>query len=79
MFTNISLPPLIPFIIYGSIKIGEFFIGGNALDFSQKITMETIKSNLLQYTVGSLILSAVCAVLIGVFSYFIMQKTTSAK
>ena len=46
---NISIPPMIPLIIFLSYKMGAFWMGANAMqiDFSRSITLDSIKKNLL--------------------------------
>lgn len=58
--SNISLPPLIPFIIYASYKIGGFWLGANAMHiaFNQLLTPDAIQQNLIQYVLGSLTLAS---------------------
>ena len=54
-FSNISIPPMIPFIIYGSMKVGSIFIDEQKTTLIKNETVfNTIKDNLLQYVVGSL-------------------------
>ena len=62
---NISLPPMIPIIIFASYKAGAFWMGQNAmrLDFSSAISLDSIKKNLQQYIYGSITL----AILAGIF------------
>ena len=57
-FSNISIPPLIPFIILASYFFGSFFVEDKMLipDFSA-ITIDTIYLQIHQYLVGSIILS----------------------
>ena len=57
-FSNISIPPMIPFIILGSYFFGSFFVEEKVLipDFSQ-ISLETIYLQLQQYLIGSVLLS----------------------
>ena len=69
--SNISIPPLIPFIIYGSYKLGALFVNDPKNDFlfSQGLSLENIKDNLLQYIVGAIVLAVVAGVLMGLFTY----------
>mgnify|MGYP000039904367 CR=1 FL=1 len=60
---NISIPPMIPFIIYSSLLTGQLFVSGevhysSVLDFSSK----EVQSNIYQYFVG--------AILLSVFAFF---------
>ncbi len=63
---NISLPPMIPLIIYASLLVGQLFIDG-AVN-SEKIlefTTDSISENLQQYLIGAVLLA-----LIAFFSVF---------
>ncbi|MEP7255715.1 MAG: DUF2062 domain-containing protein [Ferruginibacter sp.] len=77
---NISIPPMIPVIIYGSYKMGTFWMGVNAMqiDFSKSITLKSIKNNLVQYIYGSITLAIVSGVAFGLLT-FIFLKLTSKK
>lgn len=66
---NISLPPAIPFILYGSVLVGSFVLNKpTALSFST-ISLDTISSSLVQYLVGSFVLATLSGVLAGLFSF----------
>jgi glycosyltransferase involved in cell wall biosynthesis len=72
-FSNISFPPFIPFIIYGSLKIGSYFIYSKVpLFLNSSITFADIKDNINQYLIGSFILAAVTSVIFGLSGYFIL-------
>jgi uncharacterized protein (DUF2062 family) len=55
--SNVSLPPFIPFIIAASLFLGAPFVQGDSNILSQDLNFELIKNNLLQYIIGSFILS----------------------
>ncbi|MBW1657483.1 DUF2062 domain-containing protein [Flavobacterium quisquiliarum] len=71
--SNVSFPPFIPFIIYGSLKIGSFFVSTDApLVLDSSITLDDIQKNATQYIVGSLILATVSALSVGLISYLLL-------
>nr|WP_315140703.1 DUF2062 domain-containing protein [uncultured Flavobacterium sp.] len=73
-FSNISFPPLIPFVIYGSLKIGSYFITTNKpVLFNMNMTLADIQINISQYLVGSFILATVLALLFGITGYILMM------
>lgn len=74
LFANISIPPMIPVIVFLSYKLGAFWLGENATDFifQQKITLDAIKINLTQYILGSILLSVIAAIIFGVSSYLFL-------
>lgn len=72
---NISIPPMIPLIIFLSYKMGAFWMGANAMqfDFSSSITLESIKKNLQQYIFGSITLAIVAAVVFGLATFIFLK------
>ncbi len=72
---NISIPPMIPAIIFLSYKMGAFWMGANAMqiDFSSAITLDSIKKNLLQYIYGSITLAVVAAVVFGLLTFIFLK------
>ena len=77
---NISLPPMIPFIIYGSLKMGEFVTGNKVDILSRSIhtfTLNDISQSLWIYVKGSIALGFALAILGGGISYIIMKASRS--
>ena len=59
VFSNISIPPMIPFILYGSVWTGAKIMGEPiAISFSE-ISLNNVTQSLIQYIVGSFSLAAV--------------------
>jgi len=72
-FSNISFPPLIPFVIYGSLKIGSFFVSNQTpLLLTSALTFEDVKNNIAQYLIGSFILASLSAVIFGFSGYLLL-------
>ncbi|MFA6152821.1 MAG: DUF2062 domain-containing protein [Chitinophagaceae bacterium] len=72
-FSNISIPPFIPFIIYASLLLGRWIVPMNKpLILDNSTTFDAIKTNLTQYLFGSFILASLMGLLFGVLSYFIL-------
>lgn len=73
-FSNVSFPPFIPFIIYGSLQLGRFVVAKPvevlALD---SLTLSSISNHLIQYISGSLILAILGSVIFGTFSYMFFK------
>jgi len=79
-FSNISFPPLIPFVIYGSLKVGSFFVTSDkSLILNTDMTFADIQKNIAQYIVGSFILATFMAVLFGLTSYLLLALTDNLK
>lgn len=72
---NISIPPMIPLIIFLSYKMGAFWMGANAMqfDFSSSITLDSIKKNLQQYILGSITLAVFAAVVFGLITFIFLK------
>ncbi len=72
---NISVPPMIPLIIFLSYKMGALWMGENAMqiNFSSAITLNSIKNNLVQYIYGSITLAIVAAVAFGLFTFIFLK------
>lgn len=85
-FSNISLPPFIPLIIYASLIVGGVVFPSSTtkgvlqLD---NISFDTIQQHLLQYLVGSLLLATIMGLLAGFGSYVLIRmkqhKSVSAE
>jgi glycosyltransferase involved in cell wall biosynthesis len=80
MASNVSFPPFIPFVIYGSLKMGSFFVSTDApLILDSSLTLDDIQKNATQYIVGSLILASVLALSSGLLSYMLLTVFSSKK
>ena len=72
-FSNISFPPLIPFIIFGSLKAGSYFVQSNApLFYDRSLTFSDIQQNISQYLVGSFILATAMSIIFGLAGYLLL-------
>jgi len=74
LFAHISIPPMIPLIIYLSFKIGAVWMGSRAsyVLFSRNISLETIKINVIQYTLGAITFATVAGIITGLITYFLL-------
>ena len=76
--SNVSFPPFIPLIIYGSLKTGSLFVSSDApLFLDSSMTLDDIQKNATQYIVGSLILASVLALSVGLISYLLLTAFSS--
>ncbi|TNF32183.1 MAG: DUF2062 domain-containing protein, partial [Bacteroidetes bacterium] len=73
---NISLPPLIPFIIFFSYLLGQPFFDAEPIPFEQlsTLTLENIHDSYIQYVIGAIIL----AVMLGLFGFMTSWAILSA-
>jgi glycosyltransferase involved in cell wall biosynthesis len=73
---NISIPPMIPVILYGSLKMGEFVLGNDLnLTFDSGISFGIIKLALWSYIVGSMVLALIAGVFSGLLSFSLLSLT----
>lgn len=79
VFSNISLPPFIPFIIAASLFIGAPFVSGESDFLNHDLDFELVKNNLLQYVIGSFILATTVATIFGLGFYFFLNKVNPDK
>lgn len=78
--SNVSFPPFIPFVIYGSLKMGSYFVSNDVpLILDSSVTLDDIQKNATQYIVGSLILASVSALSAGCLSYLLLTAFSSKK
>lgn len=70
--SNISIPPILPMIIFMSFFMGRLWVQEDAtwLIFQEGITLADVQLNLFQYITGSITLALVAGCLAGLISYF---------
>lgn len=77
---HISIPPMIPFIIFGSYQTGALFVEDVA---KQKevvyYSVESIKHNFTQYFIGGVVLSIFAFLVVSSVSYFLISKVRNRK
>ncbi|GAA3593061.1 DUF2062 domain-containing protein [Flavivirga amylovorans] len=72
IFSNISIPPFIPFILYASSKMGQYLLGIK-LEYTREEMIENFEvlKHLKTYIVGSFSLAIIAATGFGLLSYFL--------
>lgn len=72
---NISIPPMIPVIIYLSHLCGALWMGerGQRINFDQELTLDSVMNNLVQYIVGAISLSVLAGIVGGVITYVLLK------
>jgi glycosyltransferase involved in cell wall biosynthesis len=71
---NISIPPMIPVILYLSLLTGSITLGTSThLSMNYLLTFDYIKTNLYQYIVGSIIFALILAVIMGLIMFIILK------
>ncbi len=71
---NISIPPMIPFVLAGSLATGQLLFG-LPLDFGvlTELSLQTVKNNVLHYSVGAVVFAVIMAVLTFLISYILLK------
>lgn len=78
---NISIPPMIPLIIYASYVTGSFIppFQGTQIEWSSDLNVETIGVGFAQYVVGAFALSFLAGIFAFVVSYALISIYRSKK
>ena len=72
---NISLPPLIPLIIFFSYMMGQPFVDSEPLSFSQlsELSLDSIHDSYVQYVIGAVILSFITGLIGFLVSFGVLS------
>jgi uncharacterized protein (DUF2062 family) len=72
---NISIPPMIPIIIYLSHLCGALWMGkhGQRITFDQELTIDSVMNNLVQYIVGAITLAVAAGLVGGAITYIVLK------
>jgi glycosyltransferase involved in cell wall biosynthesis len=73
--SNISMPPMLPFVIFLSYVMGGIVMGENISDMSYDsgIGLHWIRENLVQYLIGSILLGIVLVITLAPVSYLLLR------
>jgi glycosyltransferase involved in cell wall biosynthesis len=72
---HISIPPMIPVIIFFSYHLGGFILGNpeSSSPFTKNFSLETIQHNMYQYIFGSIALAMLASLLFGILTFLILK------
>jgi uncharacterized protein (DUF2062 family) len=71
---NISIPPLVPIILYLSYLTGNIVLGSSTqLNVNGPFTFDFIKNNLFQYIIGSFIFAIILSLFMGLTVFVILK------
>lgn len=74
---QISVPPMIPLVLFASIKTGEYFLNEKVnISFSKFLTLDNLKhtlSNIYVYFVGATLLAIILAVIGFVITWLLLK------
>ncbi|MCF8464705.1 MAG: DUF2062 domain-containing protein, partial [Flavobacteriales bacterium] len=76
---NISLPPLIPFIIFFSYLMGQPFFDGEPMPFDQlsELSLDNIHDSYIQYVIGAILLSIITGLIgfvVSLITLIVLRK-----
>jgi len=79
--SNISIPPMIPLIIFLSFLCGRLWVHTNTITliFSRNISPEAMKLNLIQYVTGAVTLAVIAGLLAFIVTYILLQTSRRLK
>lgn len=71
---NISIPPMVPLIIYASYKTGAIWMknGGGDLLFNSELNFASVKNNFQQYLYGSITLAIFAGIVCGLIAWLLL-------
>lgn len=71
---NISIPPMIPFIIYGSFLCGQLFLTGETnTEQLADLSLESVQNNVYQYAVGACIFATIAFIASFLVSFVLLK------
>ena len=72
VFSNISIPPMIPFLLYGSMVLGAWALNVENAFSLESISLDSVWQSLGQYLVGSALFAVASGVLVFAISLLVM-------
>ena len=71
---NISIPPMIPIILYLSYVTGGWVMKSESnIKFNANLSVKSFENNLLQYVTGSIVLAIILSIFAGIISFVILK------
>lgn len=70
--SNISIPPIMPFLLYGSYGTGCYVTQSEMNLSLSDISLDSVQTVLFQYLIGSIVFALSCALLAGCVSWLLM-------
>lgn len=69
---NISLPPMIPFILYLSYVTGSYVLGDGSWMVDVELNLSSIGQNLKQYLTGAIVFASIAGIASGSITYVLL-------
>ena len=81
LFANISIPPMIPIIIYASYRFGAFWMTDpvKPVSFVKSMSLSAIRYNFKQYLIGSISLAVAAGLAAGLISFILLRLFSRKK
>jgi glycosyltransferase involved in cell wall biosynthesis len=71
---NISVPPMIPILIFLSYKMGSIWSKKDTvIPFSKSLSLEMIRVNFVQYLLGSITLAILAGIVFGLLTFILLK------
>ena len=71
--SNISVPPMIPFILFGSYAVGCWLLGNPIMLLFSEVTFDSVMVNLWQYVLGACVLAVLAGVVAWLVTWLILS------
>ena len=79
-FSNVSIPPMIPLIVYSSIKTGSLFTHAKMpVIFNKSLSFSDVGHDIQNYVLGSIILATVMAIITGTAGFVVLSVISMLK
>lgn len=72
VFSNVSIAPMIPFILYASMVIGAYILDMRNIFSLHTVSLDNVGLSLGQYVVGSVVFAILSGVVVFIISYIVM-------
>lgn len=78
---NISIPPMIPLIVFLSHLVGRIWMGEDAqyLSFNEEISLQSVKHNFVQYVLGASTLALGAGTIFAGATYAVLKLFKRSK
>lgn len=78
---NISIPPMIPLILFLSHLTGSIWMGEDAqyFLFSEELTLERVQTSFVQYVLGAVTLAVMAGILFAGIAYAVLKIFSKQK
>jgi len=80
MAAHISIPPMIPLILFLSHYTGGIVLQRNTdMEFTRELTLQSFHNEMIQYIIGAVVFAMLAALLTGMLSFLVLKSFSSGK